>query len=119
MRVRPAVVLLLGLAACSSPGRAESYRWSVECPKAVDRAAEFRFTVRTAAEGGAEAPNVPYRFEITWPPGAGVPLRQAGRSGAAQPVHARVIPGPARLVILGADRDGALVKVAEAPFEVK
>jgi len=110
---------LLILASCASAGTAEEFTWAVDCPKSVDKGAEFAFTVRTSRPGGAEAPGVPYRFQISWAGASGSPLRHRGTSGAAAKMHARMTPGPATLVVTCPDREGLDVKVAEVTFEVK
>jgi len=110
---------LLILASCASAGTAEEFTWTVECPKSVDKGAEFSFTVRSARAGGVEAPGVSYRYQISWTGGSGSPLRHRGTSGAISKVHARMTPGPATLVITCPNREGLDVKVAEVTFEVK
>jgi len=118
MRHAAAVVLLLGLASCGSPGTAEDFHWTVECPKRVGRGAEFAFTVRAVAAGGGEVPGLGYRYRILWTPGSGSALRHHGSTGSMERAHARVLAGPATLEVLSDDREGRPVKVAEAGFEV-
>jgi hypothetical protein len=119
MRKLLAVVSLLGLVSCAGPGSAEQFQWTVDCPKSVAPGAEFTFTVFAAKAGEGRVTDVRYRYEIAWPPGSGSPLRQHGSTGTPSKAHARVVPGPATLVIFGENREGAAVKVAEAGFEVK
>jgi len=114
-----AVVSLLGLASCAGPGSAEQLRWTVDCPKSVAPGAEFSFTVYAEKAGEGRVAGVDYRYEIVWAPGSGSPLRHHGITGTPTKAHARVVPGPATLSILGDNREGAAVKVAEAGFEVK
>jgi hypothetical protein len=119
MRKLLAVVSLLGLASCAGPGPAEQLQWSVDCPKSVAPGSEFAFTVFAAKAGEGRVADVPYRYEIAWAPGGGSPLRHHGSTGTPTKVHARVVPGPATLVIFGETRERAAVKVAEVGFEVK
>lgn len=119
MRRNLIVVPLLALAACASAGTAEDFKWSVECPKTVDKGAEFLFLVKTTGASGAEVPNAHFRYQILWPEGAGNPLRYTGWSGTAEKVHARMIPGKATMVITAENKAGLEVKVAETVFEVK
>jgi hypothetical protein len=119
MRKFLAVVSLLGLESCASPGTSEDFNWVVECPKTVDRGAEFSFTVRTTKGAGSEVAGVSFRYEILWAAGSGSPLRQRGTSGTPLKAHARVVQGPATLRITVENREGRAVTVAEAAFEVK
>jgi hypothetical protein len=119
MRSSLVSISLLALIGCASAGTVDEYRWSVDGPKSVERGAEFTFRVRTIRAGGAEVPDVPYRFQITWPAGGGNPLSHEGMSGTAQKVHARMAFGPATLIILGVAKDGKEAPVAQASFEVK
>ena len=50
---------------------------------------------------------------------AGSALRQHSVTGVPQKAHARLVPGPATLVIRVDGRQGLPVSVAEAAFEVK
>ena len=113
------VVPLLALLSCATAGTAEEFQWSVECPKSVDKGAEFAFTVHAVRSGGPEVAGVLYRYQILWTAGSGNPLRHKGSTAAQERVHARMIPGPATMVITCQNRDGLDVKVAEATFEVK
>ena len=119
MRKLLAVVSLLGLASCAGTGSSEQLRWTVECPKSVAPGAEFAFTVFAEKAGKGRVPEVGYRYEIVWAPGSGSPLRHHGITGTPTKAHARVVPGPATLVIFDETREGAAAKVAEAGFEVK
>jgi len=113
------VVPLLGLLSCATPGTAEEFQWSVESPKSVDKGAEFAFTVHAVRPGGPEVAGVTYRYQILWTAGSGNPLRHKGSTAATERVHARMVPGPATMVITCMGKDGMDVKVAETTFEVK
>jgi hypothetical protein len=119
MRSGILAVALLALVACGSAGTAEQFRWTVDCPKSVERGAGFAFTVHATRPDGSDAEGVAYRYEILWGPSGGSPLKQGGTSGTAQNVHARMAAGPATLVVTGVDKSGRDVKVAEAAFEVR
>jgi hypothetical protein len=112
MRLSAAVVCLVGLASCAAPV-AEDYRWTLDCPKSVERGAGFQFTVHAAHGQSPNTTDLPYRFEITWPAGAGSALRQGGVTGTPSKAHARMVPGPATLVILVGE-----VRVCEAAFDI-
>jgi len=119
MRQLILVVPLLALAACASAGVAEDVeKWVLEVPPAVDKGAEFQFTVR-AQRNGAEIPNVKYHYQVLWPEGSGNPLRHSGWTGTAVKVHARMVTGKATIVFTCINRAGVDVKVAETSFEVK
>lgn len=116
------VVSLLSLAVltgCPQIGTAEEFTWSVECPKSVDRGAEFVMTVRTVNSSGQAIDGVKYRYQILWTAGSSNPLRHRGSSGEPEKVHARMATGPATVVVTCPNREGLDVKVAEARFEVK
>ena len=113
------VVPLLALISCATPGTAEEFQWTIECPKTVDKGAEFVITVHAARVGGPEVTGVTYRYQILWTAGSGNPLRHKGSTAAQERVHARMIPGPATIVITCANKEGMDVKVAETTFEVK
>lgn len=117
MRNALRALTLLALASCASAGTAEEFRWSVDCPKSVDRGTAFTFTVRTARPGGAEISGVGYRYQIRW--SGGNDQRHDGTSGTAQKLHARMTPGSASMVITGVGADGRDVTVVETSFEVK
>lgn len=118
-----AVVVSIGvvsaLAGCKSAGTAEEFTWSVECPKQVDRGAEFLLVVKTTNSAGAAVSGVIYRYQILWPEGSPNPLRHKGSSGESEKVRARVIPGPATIVFTCPNREGLETKVLETRFEVK
>lgn len=117
-----AVVCILSIATltgCATPGVAEDFKWSVECPKAVDRGAEFTLTVRTVGSAGQAVDGVRYRYQILWAGGSSNPLRHKGNSGEAEKVHARMVPGPATIVFTCQNREGLDTKVLETSFEVK
>ncbi|HVR84399.1 MAG TPA: hypothetical protein VMU54_08820, partial [Planctomycetota bacterium] len=113
------VVPLLALWSCASAGTAEEFQWSVECPKSVDKGGEFTFTVHTIRPSGPEVAGVTYHYQILWTAGSGSPLRHKGSSAALERVHARMVPGPATMVVTCENKQGLDVKVAEATFEVK
>jgi len=117
IRIAAVVVCLLGLASCAGPGTAEDYRWSVDCPKSVERGAAFQFTVHAMSADRKDVAELPYRYEIAW--AAGSPLKQGGTTGTPSAAHARMVAGPATLVVRGIGRNGAEVKVCDAAFEVK
>lgn len=119
MRRSAVVVCLLGLASCAAPGASEDYRWSVEVPKTVERGAGFQFTVHAMNADHKDVAEVPYRYEITWPAGGGNPLKQGGTTGKPSSAHARMVAGPATIVVRGIGRNGAEVKVWDGAFEVK
>ncbi len=118
MRSLLAVVSLLGLASCAGPGTSEDFKWTVDCPKSVERGAEFSFTVRMTKDVAGEVAGVGYQYQITWAAGSGSPLRQRGTSGTPMKAHARVLQGPATLLISAENLEGKAVKVVEAAFEV-
>ena len=113
------VVPLLALISCATPGTAEEFQWSVECPKSVDKGAEFAFTVHAVRAGGPEVAGVTYRYQILWTAGSGNPLRHKGATAVQERVHARMTVGPATMVITCVSKAGMDVKVAETTFEVK
>jgi len=119
MRYLLIVVPLLALISCATPGTAEEFQWSIECPKSVDKGAEFVVTVHAVRAGGAEVAGVTYRYQILWTAGSGNPLRHKGATAVQERVHARMIPGPATMVITCLNKEGVDVKVAETSFEVK
>ena len=122
MKILGPVVLLLAiptLAGCGTAGVAEDFKWSVECPKTVDRGAEFAFTL-TAVNAAGEAVNgIGYRYQILWTGGSSNPLRHRGSTGESQKVHARMVTGPATIVFTCPNRAGMDAKVLEAMVEVK
>jgi len=119
MRTAAAVVLLLAGAGCASPGSAEDWTWSIECPKTVDKGSEFIFVVRTANAAGEPVAGVKFRYQIRWTGGTSNPLRHKGRTGDPMKTHARVEAGPATIVVVSENREGLETKVLESTFEVK
>jgi hypothetical protein len=122
MRQAVFVVSLLaiaGLAGCGTAGVAEDFKWSVECPKTVDRGAEFAFTVTAVNAAGEAASGVSYRYQILWTGGSSNPLRHRGSTGGSEKVHARMTTGPATIVVTCPNRAGLESKVVESTFEVK
>jgi len=119
MRQLLIVVPLLALVSCATPGTAEEFQWSVDAPKTVDRGAEFVFTVHAVRAGGPEVAGVTYRYQILWTAGSGSPLRHKASTAATERVHARMVPGPATMVVTCVNKEGIDVKVAETTFEVK
>jgi hypothetical protein len=116
------VVSLLALAAlpgCGATGVAEDFKWSVECPKTVDRGAEFAFTVTAANAAGEPVKGISYRYQILWTGGSSNPLRHPGATGQSEKVHARMTTGPATIVFTCPNREGLDAKVVETSFEVK
>src|SRR5689334_20863157 len=119
MRTRRAVVwIVAALAGCGTAGSAEDFTWSIDCPRTVDKGAEFLFTVRASTDAGP-VHGVPYRYQILWPSGSSNPLRHKARTGEAQKVHARLAAGTATLVVTSENRAGLETKVVESSFEVK
>lgn len=108
----------LALAGCGTSGVAEDFTWTVDCPKSVDRGAEFLFTLH-AARAGEPVKGVSYRYQILWTGGSSNPLRHRGSTGEPEKVHARMTTGPATVVFTCANRAGLDTKVLEATFEVK
>jgi len=107
------------LAGCGTAGVAEDFKWSVECPKSVDRGAEFAFTLKAVNAAGEAVDGVSYRYQILWPGGSSNPLRHRGSTGESQKVHARMTTGPATIVFTCLNRAGLDTKVLETSFEVK
>ena len=119
-------IALLGIAAglaagagCASPGTAEDFKWTVEAPKIADKGAEFAFVVRTVNAEGGEVGGVPFHYQIHWTGGSSAPLRHGGETGEARKIRARMVPGPATILVTSLNREGLDVKVAEAVVEVK
>lgn len=111
--------VVLSFAGCKSAGTAEQFTWAVECPKQVDRGAEFLFLMKTADSAGAEVKGVAYRYQILWPEGSSNPLRHKGLSGESEKVRARMSAGTATVVFTCPNKDGLETKVLETRFEVK
>jgi hypothetical protein len=118
MRLAAIMACALG-AGCALPGTAEDFQWSIDCPKSVDKGAEFLFTVKTANAAGAAVPGMSYRYQIQWPGSDGPTVRHGGTSGEAEKVRARMLPGPATMVVTCYNRKDLDVKVLEATIEVK
>jgi len=110
---------IAALAACGTTGIAEDFKWSVECPKSVDRGAEFAFLVTAVNAGGEPVKGVSYRYQILWTGGSSNPLRHRGSTGENEKVHARMTAGPATIVFTCPNREGLDAKVLETSFEVK
>ena len=113
------VVSLLALAGCSTTGVAEDFTWSVDCPKTVDRGAEFALTVTAVNAAGRPVNGISYRYQILWSGGSSNPLRHRGSTGQSEKVHARMTTGPATIVFTCPNREGLDTKVLETSFEVK
>jgi hypothetical protein len=113
------IVAAAAITGCASPGSAEDFKWSVECPKSVDRGAEFSFLVRTENAAGQAVDGVKFRYQILWTAGSSQPLRHKGRSGDREKVHARMVPGRATIVFTCENREGLDARVLETAFEVK
>jgi hypothetical protein len=111
--------VIVSFAGCKSAGTAEQFTWTVDCPKQVDRGAEFLFTVKTADSAGADVKGVLYRYQILWPEGSSNPLRHKGASGESEKVRARMSAGTATVVFTCPNKDGLDTKVLETRFEVK
>ena len=118
-------VALLALAGCTT-GTMENYKWSLECPKTVDKGTEFNLLVNTtqtseSAEGATDSPasGVPFHYQIQWPGGTSVPLRHNGYTGEAIKIRARMSTGPATVLITALNKEGLDVKVQETKIEVK
>jgi hypothetical protein len=116
----PAVFLLslAGLGGCASPGTAEDFKWGVEVPKSVDKGAEFMLLLKTHREE-EEIGGVPFHYQIHWTGGSSAPLRHRGTSGEGIKVRARMVPGPATILVTCENREGLDVKVLEATVDVK
>ena len=115
-------VALLALAGCTV-GTMEDYKWTVECPPNVDKGTEFNLLVQTAksTEGAEDQPSggVPFHYQIHWTGGSSAPLRHKAVSGEPVKIRARMVPGPATILITALNREGLDVKVQETKIEVK
>ena len=125
MKRAMATLALLALAGCTT-GTMEDYKWSVECPPTVDKGTEFNLLVNTSrttetADGAGETPSggVPFHYQIHWTGGSSAPLRHSGTTGEPIKIRARMVPGPATILITALNRDGLDVKVQETKIEVK
>ena len=110
---------VVAVAGCASPGAAEDFKWSIECPKSVDKGSEFTFVVTTANPSGQAVNGMRFHYQIMWTGGSANPLRHKGHSGENEKVHARLAPGPATIVVTSENREGLETKVLESSFEVK
>jgi len=124
-RATTAVFLLLALTGCAM-GTLEDYKWTVECPQTVDKGTEFHLTVKTVratAEGepsGADpVDGVEYHYQIHWTGGSSAPLRHTRYTGELVKIRARLVPGPATILITALNREGLDAKVQETKIEVK
>ncbi len=122
-RAITSVSLVLALAGCTA-GTLEDYTWTVECPQAVDKGSEFHLNVKTVrvatgAETSEAEDGVPYRYQIHWPGGTSAPLRHTAFTGEPVKIRARMVPGPATVVITALNREGLDAKVQETKIEVK
>ena len=129
--MRNAILIIVGLAAvsgCASPGTAEDFKWAIHCLKVVDRGAEFQMTViasksaEPSAEGGpttAAIEGVECTYQILWTGGSSAPLRHRATTGEPIKIRARLVPGPATILVTSLNKDGLDVKVAEMAIEVK
>jgi hypothetical protein len=105
---------------CASPaGYAEDFKWSVDCPKSVDKGAEFTLVVHTLNAADQPVDGVKYHFQIMYTGGSSQPLRHKAHSGEVAKVKAHLAPGPATIVFTSENRTGVQVKVLETTFEVK
>jgi hypothetical protein len=122
-RAITAVSLALALAGCSA-GTLEDYTWTVKCPQTVDKGTEFHLNVKSVrVSAGAETPEaedgVPYHYQIHWTGGTSAPLRHAAFTGEPVKIRARMVPGPATILITALNREGLDAKVQETKIEVK
>ena len=113
------IVAVAALSGCATPGTADQFTWSMECPTTVDRGAEFLFVVRSANAAGEPVNGVTYRFQILWTGGSATPLRHYGSTGVDEKVRARLVAGSAVIFVTCANREGMDTLVLETTFEVK
>ena len=126
-RSTTAVFLLLALTTGCATHNLEDYQWTVECPQTVDKGTEFHLNVKTvrAAVAGAESSQadavegVPFHYQIHWTGGSSAPLRHAAFTGEPIKIRARMVPGPATVLITALNREGLDAKVSETKIEVK
>lgn len=104
---------------CYVAGTAEEFKWTLEVPKSVEKGAELVFRVTASNAAGEQINGVKYHHQTLWPGGSTSPLRHTGRTGEEERIRARLMAGPATLVVTCEDRSGVLIKVGEAQFEVK
>jgi hypothetical protein len=116
------MLALAGLAGCVSPGTAEDFKWTAECPKTVDKGSEFNLTInatKESEEGIKPIEGVPFTYQVHWTGGSSAPLRHLGYTGEAVKIRARMVLGPATILITSANKDKLDVKVLETAIEVK
>jgi hypothetical protein len=128
MRNATLVVTLAVLAGCASKPTAEFYKWTADCPSSVDKGSEFKLTVlatlsvEPAEEGGPTTQaveGVEYTYQIHWTGGSSSPLRHRGWTGEPVKIRARLVPGPATILVTSLNKEGLDVKVLEKTIEVK
>ena len=128
MRNAVLVVVLAALAGCVSPGTAEDFKWTIDCPKIVDKGSEFKLAViatKTVEPTAEKAPTtqavegVEFTYQIHWTGGSSAPLRHRGETGEPVKVRARLSTGPATILVTSLNKEGLDVKVAETTIEVK
>jgi len=115
-----AMVMLASLwTGCVVAGTAEEFTWSIQVPKTVDKGADLVFQVKAVNASGEQVIGVRYHYQILWTGGSSSPLRHKGRTGEDETIRARIVAGPATLVVTCENKSGVLIKVGEAQFEVK
>jgi hypothetical protein len=122
MKIAALVLPLAAVAAlsgCTAHDYVTEHKWTIEAPTEVMKGTEFPFKVKLVDAQEKEADGVGYHYQIHWPGGSVQPLRHAGWTGEEQKRRASIVPGTATVVVTCADKDGAVVKVAEAKVEVK
>jgi hypothetical protein len=121
-------VILAALAGCASRPTAEYLKWVADCPKTVDKGSEFKLTVlatlsvEATEEGGPTTQaveGVEYTYQIHWTGGSSAPLRHRGWTGEPVKIRARLVPGPATILVTSLNKEGLDVKVLETTIEVK
>src|SRR5437764_14975597 len=122
MRNTILAVTLAALAGCVSPGTAEDFKWTADCPKTIDKGSEFKLTVLATktVEATEEAgpttqaiEGVDYTYQIHWTGGSSAPLRHRGTTGEPVKIRARLVPGPATILVTSLNKEGLDVKVLE------
>src|SRR2546428_755329 len=100
---------------CASPGTAEDFKWTADCPKTVDKGSEFKLTilatksVEPTEEGGPTTQaieGVEFTYQIHWTGGSSAPLRHRGSTGEAVKIRARLVPGPATILVTSLNKEG-------------
>jgi hypothetical protein len=114
-----ALVALAAIAGCTAHDYVTEHKWTIEAPTEVMKGTEFPFKVKLVDAGDTEANGVGYHYQIHWPGGSAQPLRHLGRTGEEQKRRAGIVAGKATVVVTCENKEGALVKVAEATVEVK